>query len=164
MERTLTFCVSEIRAAMGECLYYYTEKQVDPDIQAAVRTEALKFADGPWLYCEPVSFVDREGYEGRLFGWSKLNPFPHDDERRAIEREGGEPLDIQAVVDALCNWSHRYGIDWVIDLDGEMGHIVAGDCDLDAQALVDGLACLRDLDEPLTDSDDLDSDEGSTPE
>jgi hypothetical protein len=150
---------------MGVCLYYYTEKQVDPGVRAAVRGEALYVGDGrPWLYCEPVCLLDMEGYEGRLSGRSKLNPFPHPSDRRSAEIEGGDPLDIRAVIDALCKWSRTYGIDWVISLEGETGRIVAGECDPNAQALVDGLGCLADLDVDglLNDLDGLDLGEGPT--
>ena len=63
-----------------------------------------------------------------LKGRTKLNVSPRPAEAlEFVERE--EPDDIEALVTALCDWSERYGVAWVLDIDGRrQGRVERGRC------------------------------------
>ena len=84
--------------------------------------------DQPWQLCEPISFLDIDGYE--LYGCSKLNvefdSLGPDDSRSPTTGK----TDLQFLVELLIDISEKYGIDWEIGVMGQqMGEIKSGICD-----------------------------------
>jgi hypothetical protein len=115
---------------MGVCLYFTARGFVPESAAAAIRSELsasplLRWQ--PWLLCEPPWFFPPEAGQP-LQGRTKLNVSPQPGE--ALEfRERQEPDDIEAIVSALCDWSERYGVSWVLDIDGwRQGRIEWGRC------------------------------------
>lgn len=115
---------------MGVCLYFTARGPVLGPAEGAIRSEMSQsplLRWQPWLLCEPPRFFPPEA--GRpLKGRTKLNVSPQTEEAlEFVERE--EPDDIEALTTALCDWSERYGVAWVLDIDGwRQGRIERGRC------------------------------------
>ncbi len=113
---------------MGVCLYFTAQEPVSESVEAAIRAEqALLQQKQRWILCETPWFFPSE--PGRPFqGITKLNIMPHPDE--AVELNELEPDDIEVIVTALCDWSERYGVCWVLEIAGErQGRIERGQCE-----------------------------------
>ncbi|MDB5313466.1 MAG: hypothetical protein JWO38_7668 [Gemmataceae bacterium] len=114
---------------MGVGLDFRTAGAVSPDVENAVRAELGAVNAGrPWILCEPIHFFDAEN-GGILFGGSKLNLHPWPDEFRAAAAEPHDRNDLEALLDALTDWSARFGLTWDLDIDGApLGRIERGNC------------------------------------
>jgi hypothetical protein len=115
---------------VGVCLYFTARGWVPGPAEAAIRSELSRSSLlrwQPWLLCEPPWFFPPEVGQP-LKGRTKLNVLPQPGEAlEFVERE--EPDDIEALVTALCDWSERYGVAWVLDIDGwQQGRIERGRC------------------------------------
>jgi hypothetical protein len=137
---------------MGVTLLYMTVQPVPraesetilADVIAAVRD-----ARQPWLRCEPLHLVP--GPDGRLQGWSKLNPFPHPDDRAEAARYPDAENDLMFLLGQLRRLSQEHAVTWEFSVMGEnLGRIVDGVCE---PGLEDGIEALGSLEEALADLD-----------
>jgi hypothetical protein len=115
------------RNDVGVCLYFTMREAAPKPVEAAIRSELVSLLRGQhWFLCEPPWFFPPE--EGQpLRGRTKLNVDPPPAEAAAFDER--EPDDIQAIVTALEGWSERYGVSWVLDIDGwQQGRIKRGRC------------------------------------
>src|SRR5262249_8353467 len=99
-------------------------------------------SDQPWFLCESPGFFDAEE-DGRFRGGSKLVIHPWADEMEVAATRDSERNDIQELARLLCDWSDRYGITWLVDIDGyPLGRIEDGCCRGDLLGKLEAIADL----------------------
>lgn len=128
---------------MGVSLYYTSLQPVPKKVEEAIRAELRQYQrKQPWLLCEPPGLYDTEE-DSRLRGGSKLNLHPWADEMEAAAASHPKRNDIQELVRLLCEWSERYGITWLLDIDGDrLGRIEDGVCQGDLLGRLEAIADL----------------------
>jgi hypothetical protein len=133
---------------MGVTLLYTTTEpvpQAKSEIVIADVNAAIREARQPWLWCEPLQLVPTS--DGRLQGWSKLNPIPHPDDRADAARYPNAENDLTFLLGQLCRLSREHHVTWELSLMGQtLGRIVDGDCE---PGLADGIEALASLGEEL---------------
>jgi hypothetical protein len=126
---------------VGERLYFTSLEPVPEEVAEAVCAELRQEpSEQPWLLCEPPGFYDADE-DGKLRGGTKLNLRPSADEMEAVAASPAERDDIQELVRLLCAWSERYGIVWLLDIDGHpLGRIADGSCRGDLLGKLEAMA------------------------
>lgn len=116
---------------MGVTIAYFTKTDVTPDEVTAIVAASQEPDNQPWLYCEPIHFLDMPGFENRLFGASKLNLMPDPDEKAEAEANyDPEKNDLEFLLDKLAEISQRFDVNWEIQIEGSpVGSIENGVCD-----------------------------------
>lgn len=127
---------------MGVTIEYYTKSDVTLEIVKAIVAATNEPDNQPWLLCEPIHFFNMPGFENQLFGASKLNLMPDPDEKaEAVAYYDSEKNDLEFLIDKLAEISGRFGIDWVVQIEGSpIGSIENGVCDPAVRDAVEAMA------------------------
>lgn len=131
---------------MGVTIEYYTKSDVKLDEVKAIVAAANEPDSQPWLLCEPINFLQMSGFENQLFGASKLNLMPHPDEKAEAEANyNSEQNDLTFLLNKLEELSKRFGVAWVIQLEGSpIGSIENGVCEPAVRDAIEAMADLAD--------------------
>jgi hypothetical protein len=124
---------------MGFTINYESTKHVPRATVDQMRQATNELCRGyTWLSCEPVGFFELAN-QGKLWGASKPNFFPHPDDVAPAANDGLPDGTVMTLLDILCQLSRDYHVDWRLshELDARpMGFIRGGEC---APGLVDAI-------------------------
>lgn len=131
---------------MGVDIQYFTKDRVTQGQIDAIVAASQEPNDQPWLLCEPIHFFEMPGFEGRLFGASKLNLIPTSEDRTdAEENYTGEKNDLQFLLDQLTEMSRKFIVDWEIQIEGaSVGSVDSGVCESGVREAIEAMAELSD--------------------
>jgi hypothetical protein len=126
---------------MGICLQYTSTEPIAPAKTEAIIADlnaAVRDARQPWLWCEPPCLA--ASFDGKIQGWSKLNPIPCPDERADADRYHPDAEnDLTFLLGQLCRLSREHGVAWELGLDlmeETLGRIVDGACDPSLEEMI----------------------------
>jgi hypothetical protein len=128
---------------MGCDVSYCSTRAVSPEEAEAIDESASRLCDNPdWVGCQPVNFFScLDGHAGGpLSGSSKLSFRPP--EEQAIPGVETYNATVRDLLNALCELSREYKIDWEIGheySEGPVGYIRTGVADDKLVAEIDRL-------------------------
>ena len=106
---------------MGVSLTYEPMEAPAPEASSQIFEEAGQLADKREWWCEPLFFFTQE----ELHGSTKIFlPGYSTSDGGYVEVDAEEDslmaaYDTQYIIDTLAGWSRRFGINWIIGVDGE---------------------------------------------
>jgi hypothetical protein len=126
---------------MGFSISYESTKPVPRATADQMRQATDELCQGyTWLSCEPVGFFELAN-QGKLWGASKPNFFPHPDDVASTAKEGLPDGTVTTLLDILCQLSRDYRVDWRLshELDPRpLGFIRGGECSSGLTDAIDG--------------------------
>lgn len=126
---------------MGFTIAYESTKPVPRATAEQIRAATDELCQGyTWLSCEPVDFFETPN-QGKLWGASKPNFFPHPDDVASAAKERLPDGTVTTMLDILCQLSRDYRVDWRLshELDPRpMGFIRGGECAPGLVEAIDG--------------------------
>jgi hypothetical protein len=131
---------------MGVTLHYRMVQPVSESVGQAIRQEAKHLEQARGWWTEPIHFVDPSDYQSVLTGFSKVPPESYetlDGRSVTIERRDWTFMtywDFRFIITTLCRWSARYGLEWELSCEGEVGTIKRGEVDRKANKFLRNMA------------------------
>lgn len=126
-----------------QALAYRSRAPVSPDAAVKIAAEAVGDARRRPAWSEPNHVHSVDGY---LFGEARLYLGEYETDPGKFREVDKDDDAMMALADAsftfqqLSEWSHKYGVDWEVQLGSLRGKIIAGTPDSSAQKLLADLS------------------------